>query len=73
MSLFYGFLCGLIGAVVGVGVGIGLGLLIVRLTHMSSFEGKSGYFVAFMALGGGVIGFLAAAVGMSVYFHSRTP
>lgn len=73
MNLIYGLLCGIAGAVAGAALGVGIGLFIVKLTNMSSFEGKSGFFVAFVALAMGLIGFLAAGIGMSIYFHSRSP
>lgn len=71
MFVVYGILCGVLGAVAGAGLGIGAGFLIVRLTQMSSFEGKSGFFIAFMMLAGGIVGFLVTTIGMSIYFHSR--
>jgi hypothetical protein len=71
MHIVYGILCGLLGAIVGAGIGIGVGFLIVWITKMSSFEGKSGFFIAFTMLGGAILGFLGTAIGMSIYFHSR--
>jgi hypothetical protein len=72
MFIVYGVLCGLLGALVGAVVGMFAGLIIAHLTRMSSFEGKSGFFMAFTMVIGGAIGFLATAIGMSIYFHSKT-
>lgn len=57
---------GVAGAVVG-GVGMfSLALLWVRWFRVSSFEGKSGYFVVFLALAGAVAGLVIAMVAARV-------
>lgn len=71
MTIVYSLLIGIVGAAIGAGLGIGAGLLIVKITHMSSFEGKSGYFVGFCMLAGIVLGFVASAIGAGIYFRTR--
>jgi hypothetical protein len=71
MYVIYGLLCGVGGAAVGFALGAIIGLAIVKATNMSSFEGKSGYFTATMALLGTLIGFLVAAITMTIFFYRR--
>jgi len=70
MFIIYSLLFGIAGALVGFAAGIGVGRLVVRITQMSSFEGKSGFFTAFCGVAGGVIGFLAAGITAGVYLWS---
>jgi hypothetical protein len=71
MYLVYGALCGLAGAVVGCAIGLACGMWYAKATNMSSFEGKSGYFVVLIGLLGGMVGGLAAGIGMAMFFYYR--
>ncbi len=57
---------GVAGAVVGGAGMFSLALLWVRWFRVSSFEGKSGYFVVFLALAGAVAGLVIAMVAARV-------
>jgi hypothetical protein len=71
MYLVYGGLCGIAGAVAGCALGLACGTWYAKATNMSSFEGKSGYFVVLIGLLGGVVGGLAAGIGMAMFFYHR--
>jgi ABC-type antimicrobial peptide transport system permease subunit len=60
-SLGFGLLGAVIGAATGVGVGLLAGLAYSELAAVASFEGASGYAVAFWMLAGLVLG---AVVGL---------
>jgi len=64
---------GVLGAVLG-GVGsVALALLWVRWFQISSFEGKSGYFVVFLALAGTIAGLAVAMVAARIGRASLGP
>ena len=71
MWVVYGLLCGVVGAVGGFILAAAAAAWYAKATNMSSFEGKSGYFVVFMGLLGAVVGALACGIGMALYFRSR--
>lgn len=71
MWIVYGILCGIGGFIVGCAIGIAGGAAYAKATNMSSFEGKSGYFVVAIGLLGGILGALACGIGMALYFRSR--
>ena len=71
MYFVYGLLCGVGGAAIGFALGVAVALAIVKATSMSGFEGKSGYFTAAIALLGAMIGFLASAIAMTIFFYRR--
>ena len=66
LALFFG----LLGATAGFFIGIGVGLLLVDILRISSFEGQSGYFVVFVAGGGCILGFFAAAI-LTLILHRK--
>ncbi|HWB19945.1 MAG TPA: hypothetical protein VG711_06570 [Phycisphaerales bacterium] len=70
-SWLYGFLSGIAGAILGFCAAFLIASLYARSVNMSSFEGKRGYFVVFMALFGAVGGFLICGIGMGIYFATR--
>jgi hypothetical protein len=71
MFLIYGLLCGVVGAIVGLAIGVAGGAWYAKATNMSSFEGKSGYFVMLIGLLGGILGGLICGIGMTLYFRSQ--
>ena len=62
----HGLLAMLFGAAAGAAAGTGVGILIATRTHMSSVEGKSGFFVLGIALLGGIVGLLAGTVAAAL-------
>lgn len=70
MVVFLALVFGLLGATAGFFIGLGVGLLLVDILRISSFEGQSGYFVVFVAGGGCIIGFFAAAI-LAVILHRK--
>lgn len=67
-----------LGILAGLGIGVVCGLLAfagamayANATNMSSFEGKSGFFVMGITLLGGLVGTIGGIVGM-IWFFSRS-
>ena len=61
-KIAFGLLGLVAGAVAGGGLGLGGGLAWTELMNTSSFEGYSGYVVAFWMLGGILIGSVAGLI-----------
>lgn len=61
-SIALGLLCALLGAIAGGGLGIGGGLAWTALAETSSFEGYSGFVIAYWMLAGIILGFIAGAI-----------
>ncbi len=62
---------GVLGAAIGGAGMLGLGLLWVRWYRVSSFEGKSGYFVVFLTLVGVVAGLVISMIAARLGHASR--
>lgn len=71
MHVIYGVLCGIVGAVVGFTIGVVGATHYAKASNMSSFEGKSGYFVVAIGLLAGLVGALVCGIGLALYFRSR--
>ncbi len=75
MSWFWTCISAILGALCGGGGSLGLGLVCVGWYRISSFEGKSGFFVAGVTLaglvGGLTIGLIAARI-VAAGEHPRT-
>jgi hypothetical protein len=73
MWIVYGLLCGAVGAIGGFFLAAFSALAYAKAINMSSFEGKSGYFVMLIGLLGGIVGALACGIAMALYFRSQGP
>ncbi|MEZ5876309.1 MAG: hypothetical protein R3D43_00350 [Tepidamorphaceae bacterium] len=73
MHFIFAVLAGILGAAIGLVAGWGVGEILARALNVSCFEGACGYFVALIALLGGVAGLVAGILAVLLRGRRKVP